>query len=122
MKNNAVVSKKLTMFMQISLVPLVLALTGCVTPLPPLGGSTCSPANFTIDKYNAIQVGMSLDQVNQIIGCQPDSNISRQANLALYSWRYISGTKVKSIMVFFDQSSLKVSGSMDDFFKSSAGF
>ena len=25
--------------------------------------------DFTIDKFNAIQAGMSIDQVNQVIGC-----------------------------------------------------
>ena len=92
-----------------------------VTPPPPIVSSTCSPANFTIDKYNAIQVGISLDQVNQIIGCEAN-DIVRQGSLVTYSWNYVSGGTAKLIMVFFDQSSLNVTGSMEDFFKSSAGF
>ncbi len=33
---------------------------------------TCSDANFTIARYDAITEGMTLDQVNQIIGCKSD--------------------------------------------------
>ena len=34
---------------------------------------TCTDANFTLAKYNAITEGMTLDQVNQIIGCKNDA-------------------------------------------------
>lgn len=53
---------------------------------------TCSPANFTIAKYDAIAAGMTLDQVNQIIGCKGVyGNITVSNDFTLYRWFYMSG-------------------------------
>lgn len=97
-----------------------------VTPPPPLVSSSCSPANFTIDKYNAIQVGMSLDQVNQVIGCKFNSGrIVRIPNYVVYTWEYInlgSFGGQSNIHVFFDESGSNVTGSMGNSFKTSFGF
>lgn len=81
----------------------------------------CSPEMFTVDKYNTIQPGMSLDQVNQVIGCKFDpGSIVRVNPLVNYSWRNIDSGRF--ISVHFDASTNQVTGSLGSSFKSSAGF
>jgi hypothetical protein len=81
---------------------------GASTPLtPPTGpvNETCADENFTPAKFNAISLGMTIDQVNQTIGCkfEPLFNI----NGTLYSsrqWQYLNPTTFdfKYIAVSFD--------------------
>ena len=96
---------------------------GSSTPVDDGGGisETCGAENFTIAKHNAIQVGMSLDQVNQIIGCESDPGYTvRGAGFEKHVW--LPSPPLKSILVYFDQSNLKVTGSLLDSFKVSSGF
>ena len=91
----------------------------------PIGGvnETCGAENFTIDKFNAIQVGMSIDQVNQVIGCKFDPGSAvRTGGLVTYTWMNFSAGNVQFISAFFDESSLKITGTFGNQFKSSAGF
>lgn len=90
-----------------------------------MGGvsDTCGVENFTIDKYNAIQVGMSIDQVNQVIGCRFDPGSAvRNSGLVQYTWQNLSADRVQLISIFFDESSLKITSALGNSFKSSGGF
>ncbi len=81
---------------------------------------TCEAADFTISKYNNIVVGMSLDQVNQTIGCKPGSPV-RTSGFVNYSWSTTVGG-VRIIDVIFDDPSLTVTGALGGSFKRSGGF
>lgn len=61
--------------------------------------STCSQSNFTVPIYNAIATGMTLDQVNQTIGCSYKPSLTqRSTSYTIYAWS--QGTS--SILVWFD--------------------
>lgn len=95
---------------------------GSSTPVDSGGGvsETCGAGNFTIDKHNAVQVGMSFDQVTQIIGCKNNlSETVRTGGFVAYTW----GEPLTTfILVWFDESSSKVTGSLGDGFKAAGGF
>lgn len=97
---------------------------GSSTPIDGGGGisETCGAGNFTIDKYNAIQVGMSLNQVNQTIGCKfsPEFTNRVEGIAVVHKWVH-STNGTPFLMVFFDESSLTVTP-MDGTFKISSGF
>ena len=77
--------------------------------------ANCVSGNFTIEKFNAIQIGMSLDQVNQTIGCSFDSNnIVRASGLATYRWQ-ITDPDLKFIQVSFNATDLTVTDRLGRF-------
>ncbi|MEQ1635486.1 MAG: hypothetical protein ABL903_02270 [Methylococcales bacterium] len=83
---------------------------------------TCSSANFTVPKFNAITIGMTLDQVNQTIGCKYDSSrTAASGDFVAYSWS-ISRTEVTSMQVFFDSATNVVTNIMGNSFKARVGF
>jgi len=92
------------------------------TPPPPPAGTvsdTCTAANFTAAKFAAITLGMTLDQVNQTIGCKYDPvwNL-KSTTFSRYSW--LSSPKV--IQVFFDVNGTQVTAtSGGGTFKTSVG-
>ena len=96
-----------------------------VTPTPVSG--TCSSANFSTAIFNAITVGMTMNQVNQTIGCSYDP--TRTINIATAvqnTWLYQNPTTyaVEMIQVYFDPTdsiATPLSGVGSDF-KSSVGF
>lgn len=51
---------------------------GSSTPIDTGVSETCDSDNFTNDKFNAIQVGMTTDQVNQVIGCKFSPNFTTE--------------------------------------------
>jgi hypothetical protein len=82
---------------------------------------TCSDANFTIPRYNAITVGMTLDQVNQTLGCKYDPIFTiASSDFVHHTWA--NGDVSAGITVYFDatDSFVKVFGG--DFFKIRFGF
>jgi len=84
---------------------------------------TCGSENFTIDKFNAIQIGMSLDQVNQVIGCEFSRTV-RAVSVAVveYFWEHFSDSDGFSyISANFDPSSLTVTGLRGSTFKNASG-
>lgn len=93
---------------------------GGVAPVDPGPvAALCTPANFTAAKFNAIAVGMSLTQVNQIVGCQPDTTYEILAGgTKIYTWFY---TTTRRISVYFDGTTSLVLGTGGKF-KESAGF
>ncbi len=78
----------------------------------------CGPDSLTTTHYNMIQVGMTLDQIDSIVGCKYDAgNIYRTASNLTYVWRFQNRT----LYVLFDLNgyrSLNVSGT----FKVAIGF
>ena len=67
--------------------------------------ATCSNNNLTTTNFNAIQVGMTLNQVNTIIGCQNDpSGTYRSAACLTYVWH----DQNRSIYVLFDLNGYRV--------------
>ena len=75
-----------------------------VAPVSPSAADTCVTANFTIAKYNAISLGMTLDQVTQIIGCKPQLSY-RSSSEFQYVWRDINE---RFIFVNLDSVKMKV--------------
>ena len=72
---------------------------------PPVDSGTCSSENFTVAKFNAITVGMTVDQVNQTIGCKYDpSHTSASASFVSHNWYYKSQNSVQQIILYFDAS------------------
>jgi hypothetical protein len=71
---------------------------------------TCSQSNFTLANYNAIAIGMTLQQVNQTMGCQYlPSQTMYISPYIVYIW-YDGGLKM--IQVFFDASNNTVTASL----------
>ncbi len=67
--------------------------------------ATCTNNNLTTTNFNAIQVGMTLNQVNTIIGCQNDpSGTYRSAACLTYVWH----DQNRSIYVLFDLNGYRV--------------
>lgn len=89
---------------------------------------TCSGANFTVAKYNAILSGMTLDQVKQTIGCANDVSLTAAVGTTVVSlgWDYTNpSTLVTSlILVQFDGTGTKVNADPTNLglFKSRGGF
>lgn len=94
---------------------------GQTPPTPPAGtvSDTCTAANFTAAKFAAIALGMTLDQVNQTIGCKYDAAWNlKSSTFSRYSW--LSSPKV--IQVFFDVNGTQVTAtSGGGTFKTSVG-
>lgn len=81
---------------------------------------TCSSSNITVPIYNAIAQGMTLDQVNQTIGCKYDPSFTDAAgDFVGHVWRY--GTAL--IKVYFDATDSFVRGiGGGDLYKVRVGF
>jgi hypothetical protein len=95
---------------------------GSAIPIDGVADS-CTPEMFTIDKFNTIQPGMTLDQVNQVIGCKFDpGSIVRAGAVVNYTWASNGSSGVRLISVYFDASTNKVTSTLGSSFKSSAGF
>jgi len=84
----------------------------------------CQSESFTGERFNKINQGMTLQQVNELLGCTPDTSlIQRSPRSVLYVWLVSTRTEVaaKSITLFFDPSGEKVKA-LGTEFKSSTGF
>lgn len=72
-------------------------------PATPPVTATCTSSNFTLAKYSAITIGMTLDQVNQAIGCVNNTDpIVRTANSIAYQWGGLQTGTIGYIVVYFD--------------------
>jgi hypothetical protein len=67
------------------------------------GEIACTSDNFTSEILSSIQQGMSLELVNQTIGCtfNAEDTVRTSEGLVLYSWKMLT-PQVKLIQVFFD--------------------
>ena len=91
------------------------------TPVSSSVANTCVAANFTDAKYKAIKVGMTMDQVNQTIGCKSKPGyITRYPEYTSYGWS-VSDPIHLSIIVKFDTEVTKVK-STAGIFKDANGF
>lgn len=92
---------------------------GSEAPVSSSVADTCVAANITTAKYNAIALGMTIDQVNQTIGCKFNPSFTqRGTSYTVYTW-IASGF----IQVFFDGAGTTVTGlNGTDIFKSANGF
>ena len=93
---------------------------GATAPATSTVTDTCTVANFTTAKFNAIALGMSLDQVSQVMGCKNNPGLTQRASqYVVYAWNSIPAM----IMVWFNPDGTKVTGILgSDSFKTSAGF
>jgi len=112
---------RLSQFEYISGVATPVGQTPAPAPTPPAGtvSDTCTAANFTAAKFAAITLGMTLDQVNQTIGCKfdPAWNL-KSSTFSRYSWLSLP----KVIQVFFDVNGTQVTAtSAGGTFKTSVG-
>ncbi len=81
----------------------------------PIVSATCSQSNFTLANYNAIAIGMTLQQVNQTMGCQYYPSMTTHVqSLTVYNW-YDGGQRL--IMVWFDSNGTVTSSQGPDGFK-----
>lgn len=87
--------------------------------------ATCTPTNFTTAKFNAIALGMTLDQVSQVMGCVNNPAMTqRSTSYVAYAWTGGVGSNAL-IMVFFDVNGSAVTpiGNVPGgAFKQSSGF
>lgn len=89
---------------------------------------TCTSANLTVANYNAIALGMTLNQVNQTIGCanSPGATATIGNSYTSYGWINVSltGGVSTTIGVAFDITGTVVTvvPGTDNFFKSRTGF
>ena len=86
----------------------------------------CTDSNFTIAKFNAITLGMTLDQVSATIGCKNAPYfVARSADFVLYGWAS-SALQTKTIVVVFDATGSFVKpqdpNQPTNTFKTSTGF
>lgn len=89
------------------------------TPTNPVS-ETCMAGHFTLAKYNAIARGMTLDQVNQTIGCRNDALLTqRDPFTVIYVWANRGGNQL--ILVFFDATGTFVCSDCP-IFKEASGF
>lgn len=88
------------------------------SPVP----TTCAASNLTTAAFNAIQLGMTVAQVNQTIGCAyAPSSTQRTMNEVVYAWT--PPMSAAMILVFFDASGTTVTGIGGlNIFKQSMGF
>ncbi|MGZ5009436.1 MAG: hypothetical protein ACXV74_00575 [Methylobacter sp.] len=71
----------------------------------PVVSGTCSSSNFSLAVYNAITVGMTLNQVNQAMGCNYDSTKTiNSTNYVARTWFYQNASTfaLEEIVVYFD--------------------
>jgi hypothetical protein len=94
--------------------------TTITTPTSPVA-ATCVASNFTTAAFNAIQLGMTLSQVNQTLGCANDPFFTqRNIYQVTHAWSAQVGG---SIIVYFDAAGTIVTGiNGSNMFKSSSGF
>lgn len=94
------------------------------TPTPVVVAATCSASNFTSSIYNAIQIGMTVDQVNQTVGCQNNPALtSRMTAYIMFTW--ISVNSSAFVQVYFDDTGTYVTplfGNSSSPYKASMGF
>jgi hypothetical protein len=92
--------------------------------------TACTSANFTKASFNAIAVGMSLQQVEQTIGCAYDPVVSHNGLLptiyAVYQWDYtnlLSNPPIlDNITVWLDWTGSVVTANGAGTYKTSFGF
>ena len=77
-------------------------------PLAPVVSDLCTGPNFTLQRYDAISVGMTLNQVRGLIGCAQSSNFSSNGNEAVRRIRWVEVGSTKDIEVYFDANNLTV--------------
>lgn len=91
---------------------------GSTAPVSGPVSQTCTSANFTTATYNAIAVGMTLDQVNQAVGCAYSPNLTQRAtSFTAFVW----SDSTAHIIVYFDASGSKVT-LLGTTYKTSSGF
>jgi len=78
------------------------------SPVTAVLPAQCGSANFTTAIYSAIKPGMTVDQVNAVIGCQFTPSLTvRSTGTIQYQWFVSSPTAgTKFILVFFDATTL----------------
>ncbi len=76
--------------------------TAPAVPSSPIA-DTCTTSNFTPEKYNWIENGMTLYQVGQIIGCEYDQTHTQVAGAVMsYQWFTQGQGKQAGFIVYFN--------------------
>jgi hypothetical protein len=84
----------------------------------------CTSGNLTTAKYNLIVQGMTLAQINQLLGCQYDpALVFRNTGAITYVWHYEDASigLVQTIYVFFDTNGLRSTAIENGVFKQAVG-
>lgn len=107
------------------------ALNSVGTSTPYTGASaSCTAANFTTAKFNAISLGMTASQVGAIVGCASSPTFSQhQGNFTITAWAWTNPSTFQTslINVWFDATGSIVTDAYSGqgptpYFKSSVGF
>lgn len=102
---------------------------GSSAPYTPVS-ATCSASNFTAAKYDAITLGMTLEQVFQVIGCKNTPSLTTVfgTNIVGLGWAWTDPVsfQMRAINVWFDATGSIVTKLPDTdsnpYFKSRTGF
>lgn len=87
----------------------------------PTVSEVCSKSNFSNQIFNAINLGMTLSQVNSTIGCMyTPSRTGRSSTFTSYTWTVVE--QALAIVVYFDANGNLVTNQGGGFFKVAAGF
>lgn len=73
----------------------------------------CSSQNFRINLFDDIKPGMSLNEVEKIIGCKNNADeITRTGDLIIHQWLYQEGVNIKIFHIYFDRLTARVTNKM----------
>lgn len=86
------------------------AISGVGATIVPVS-AICNPDTMSFRYFNDIVPGMTMDQVNRMIGCLGKVG-EKGATWSLYWWRHADGTP-NEISVYFDQAAIVVLDSSD---------
>lgn len=68
-------------------------------------GVTCTDANITLDSYNAVAVGMTVDQIDSVFGCAFAPRFTTRTQIdTTYVWQSPS----RSVSIIFDATGTTV--------------
>jgi hypothetical protein len=102
-----------------------------VDPAPSTVADKCTAANFSADKYNAIVPGLTLAQVNTLMGCRLNTTKTRRSTLGYTTYVWQDDTNANTsfstnMEIYFDGDGAKVAifdyGSGPRPYKSGVGF
>lgn len=98
---------------------MTLISVGAAVAAGPTVAERCGASNFTTAKFNAITVNMTVDQVNQVMGCKYNSTLTqRNTSYLVYVWDY--GQSM--VAVYFDPDGTRATFYAGIIFKMATGF
>jgi hypothetical protein len=111
-----------TVYSGVVITPGTVINLGRQSPTAGANGSNCAGGNFTGSAFSAIQLGMTLDQVSQLLRCNNDAGRTyRLSSSVTYVWSAPTPSEA-TVQVSFDATGAKVSAGADGEYKFATGF